>query len=116
MEANVSSPCSRDTCSRTQTLATHRTTRLPLFQRKPRSTSSPETLSADLTSASCATSARAHRIEKTRVADFRGIFRELDIDPGDDIAERTILEGPSRSVCRSYVVVGYTIDCALPRG
>src|SRR5688500_11892742 len=38
-------------------------------------------------------------VEEARVADLGGVLRELDIDPCNDVTERTLLERPSCSLC-----------------
>ena len=61
-----------------------------------------------------ATSAVADGVEEARVADLGGVLREFDIDPCDDVTERTVLEGPSRSLCRSQGVVGNLLQYHSP--
>src|SRR6267143_7217130 len=58
--------------------------------------------------------ARTHGVKEARVADLGGVFGELHIDPGDDVAERTVLERPSRSICRPQFVVGDLLNGCSP--
>lgn len=57
-------------------------------------------------SALAVTSAGADGVEEACVADLGGVLREFDIDPCDNVTERTVQERPSCSLCRSQVVVG----------
>jgi hypothetical protein len=42
--------------------------------------------------------ADADGVEEPCVTDLRGVLRELDVHPGDDVAERTTLERPACSL------------------
>src|SRR5437763_14224669 len=47
----------------------------------------------------------ADGIEKARITDLGGVLRQLDVDPGDDVAERSILERPARALRRAQLLV-----------
>src|ERR1044071_5866421 len=61
-----------------------------------------------------ATSAGADGVEEARVADLGGVLRELDVDPRDDVAERSVLERPLCSLRRLQLLVGDLLKCHSP--
>src|SRR2546426_7436513 len=56
----------------------------------------------------------ADGVEEACVADLGGVLREFDIDPCDDITERTVPEGPSRPLRGLQVVVADLLKAPLP--
>src|SRR6266851_810042 len=63
-----------------------------------------------------ANSLSADSIEEARVADLGGVLRQLDVDPGDDVAERAILERPARALRRAQLGLAETLERFAPFG
>src|SRR5437763_15639027 len=58
----------------------------------------------------------ADGIQKARITDLGGVLRQLDVDPGDDVAERSILERPARALRRAQLVVAQPTELRTPLG
>src|SRR2546428_6788799 len=56
----------------------------------------------------------ADGVKEAGVSDLGGVLREFDIDPGDDVTERPVLERPSGSLRRSQVVVSDLLEYRSP--
>jgi len=61
-----------------------------------------------------AVSAGSDGVEEACVAELCGVLRELDIGPGDDIAERLVLEGPAGPLYRVHVAAGELLEPGSP--
>jgi len=53
-------------------------------------------------------------MEKTRIADLSGVLGELDIGPGDDIAEGPLLKRPSGAPSQLQILLGQLLERVPP--